>query len=744
MLKLLLRILLLFFYSTSCVANISKRSRQSCSYSHTIKNGIQKIIFARKEWQTMDKEKGIELFFNPCEYLDESLCGKNKSVCIQNARDHSILVHGEHFQLDEERNLNISLSRSDCKLTIIPECQENMQEQPQLIRRNKCEFEVKMMSSDCDPIKCSLKHRGEEIDMQPLNQKHIVKSNNKTFSIVLCNTNPDCGIQGVTSCDITDSNNIIPLSSRNREFRYDENTNEIIQHGTFKGRENQRKFELKIKCDWDIKTSEIRYKEVPIQGKYYKFEMKSRHACFRVTPQCEIFYKYYFYDFTTLHRDTYWKVDNLPNDLEMLLSICGKQRKPPFGSGNNCSSSFSQACHKSAEGYKNMGSIQTKFNIQNEIITTTIIRGDTCKNNKKNEQNSTHIEFRCSKTEENPTFLRYDNCSVSLIWNTPAACPKNNKDSCESIRPVASNTTVVTAYNIYNLSSLQAKNGNHILKDEENTSLQYELNIGAPVVDDDAPCKKDMMIALKDLSEYNVRHKVKSFGQMKQAYENDKHQLVIETVGGDLCPQQQIYYKGKIVLECCDNETCKEDLSILNKTDCTVTFLWKTRAVCSEEKTSTCVFKYPFDDRFLFDFNQMKQSYLEIKDGNTTYLVDMCQNNESKCSESDCTYVAVDKSLMTHGNKTHLEFSMNKTCSKDNKFNKTVFELVCDEILNNDHFVLKGLKNCILTFQLKTHVACFDKELVIDVSKIEAKNQSITLFNKIARIKKLLRSNEWE
>ncbi|XP_074031233.1 lysosomal enzyme receptor protein isoform X2 [Leptinotarsa decemlineata] len=704
----------LFLCSPSLCILVLDKTPTSCS--------IRKKDFWSKEWRAINKKKNVEVIFNPCEPLPESICGKNKQVCIKH--NNTLVFSGNKFD-GEDGKISLT-SNSSCSLTLLSECAEYMQVEPTVQEISSCIYEVKMRSTDCNIRPCTFWLNDQLIDLGPLRGKQLVHSKNFTFSIDVCDTNPDCGNFKASVCDITDEKNIIPLSltSTTEHFRYNKELSQIEKHGKFKGkipgigRSVSKIFELTIKCDWRS-TSKIHYKEVQTQGKTFKFEMASPYACIKGPPNCVVHDKFYTFNLTKLHNSLdNWKVRNVKKG-QIVLNMCGPLQ-PMQPVENNCTGSFSQVCEINENGYINRGSIQTDLTVENNIITTTFISGDTCKGD---ETYSTHIEFKCSETEENPflnTVLnRSVDCRIFLDWNTPAACPIINKESCKNISPVFVNTTLETTDKIYDLSMLYKNNSKYTLEDE---GVEYMFNIGGPIVDDDSPCMKNMMVALKNLTEYDIRHKVKSLGQMKPLYENDKGQLVVETDGGYYSMENQNYYRSTIFFECCKKNVCEEPIKLLSKTTSTFNFTWKTPAACPKLKPRTrCRFKQPFSDQYSYDFTTLSRTDLKLNVSGSVYLFDICQHNVSKCKEKDCTYVPVDKSLVIYGNKTHLEFSLNKTCNDPQQFNKALFELVCDKIINNDHFEFKSLENCTLLFQLKTHQACSEKDIFVPLKREKSK-----------------------
>ncbi|KAJ8934358.1 hypothetical protein NQ314_013399 [Rhamnusium bicolor] len=293
--------------------------------------------------------------------------------------------------------------------------------------KNNCEYVVYIMSPQCEP-KCTTRINEQLIDLRPLRGNFVVQSKERNFSITLCGSNPICKKfeNGISFCETT-NDSIIPLSKFQNEIMvYNKDKNAVTIRGFYKGlkKQDKRKVELIIKCNWNIDSSEITDKILPQQTKHYKFEMESSYGCIKLPQNCVITNIFFIYNLTNLYnRSGYLQVSNVPNG-NIYLNICGPLQLKLSNPKNNCSNSFSQVCEVNNGNYINKGSILSKFEVVDDFIKTTFISGANCKDSdNRSRQHNTHVELSCSKTEEGPKFVRSEICDTFINWNTPLACP---------------------------------------------------------------------------------------------------------------------------------------------------------------------------------------------------------------------------------------------------------------------------------------------------------------------------------
>ncbi|XP_072391175.1 uncharacterized protein Lerp [Diabrotica undecimpunctata] len=603
-----------------------------------------------------------------------------------------------------------------CELLVEMDCA--YPEVPELRKNGDCKYKI-MMNVPSKHSTCGLTIHNRWLDLTPLKKKytvHSVANNvNTTFSISLCSENEDCKDQAST-CDVTNKNPIL-ISKRDSELiKYNDITGHIELTGKYKIGKAEKKLQIIFKCNWFKNDSEPHYKVPQIQGKNYKFEMESWHACVKLPPTCEFTDKFYKYNLSGLYNPQK-DYEILTKTSKIYLNVCGPLLLPQ---SNSCSRTYSQVCQSSNGDWKSKGRLYTepvvhKDDNHDDVIIMKFISGDECKINESVSTHMTTIYFTCSKMEEKPTFIEDSNCELHLSWKTPKACPVNNIENCSTNIPVKNQNfdcTYTNKYDKYNLSKLYRQNGYiipNITEDEE-----YLLNVCGPVLSHDAPCKQNSMVAIHNFREYNLRKKLHFYGQMSSIYVKNET-LVMETAGGDFCEDLKTDFKSTIFFEC-DKEV-ESDIKLRSKTNCSLEFIWRSKYACPNS-THSCMFKDPINSGFIYDFTKTEKSSLTVNVAGTNYLFDICGDNKS-CKENSCIYVPVKKSLVTYQNKTHLEFLLNQPCASVNGFNRTLFELECDNIQNNDHFTVKKIAACTLIVSLKTNRACNSQNHVVPVESVE-------------------------
>ncbi|KAJ8952650.1 hypothetical protein NQ318_020965 [Aromia moschata] len=118
-------------------------------------------------------------------------------------------------------------------------CDDKMKEQS-LQEKNKCEYVIHKMTSECSPI-CTAKIHGLLVDLKPLRKNYLVQSDDKKFSLTICGSNKDCKHENISTCQLTDNVNITtPISDTQTHMGfYNEEKNELSIHGSYKGQRKQ-------------------------------------------------------------------------------------------------------------------------------------------------------------------------------------------------------------------------------------------------------------------------------------------------------------------------------------------------------------------------------------------------------------------------------------------------------------------------------------------------------------------------
>lgn len=106
-------------------------------------------------------------------------------------------------------------------------------------------------------------------------------------------------------------------------------------------------------------------------------------------------------------------------------------------------------------------------------------------------------------------------------------------------------------------------------------------------------------------------------------------------------------------------------------------------------------------------FNICKDTYTECLASKTE--ADLIQHSLilNKIVVDHCENIQVGKNLVSTNNTFFIEMSLPKLCDTENVIDKVIFELVCSEWRNNEHFELKEeINNCTVKLLLYTHLVC--------------------------------------
>ncbi|CAG9858265.1 unnamed protein product [Phyllotreta striolata] len=656
-----------------------------------------------KDWKIVNSTD--EIIFNLCAPVSDNFINcKGHTACI---RSNGVTTYFDGKFASRKGDANsVILINPDANVTapnrtLIVKWDCLIQKEPLLNNIDDSVYEVTLisLSNDCRRP-CSVVLNARLWDFSSLKGRYLVNSTTANFSIFLCGLNPDCDNKA-SSCIINKSG-FTELSAGHTLVTYENAENEMKLHEKSKFGTRDVIIDIHIKCNWISKVSNFRYIKPETQGSKYKFEMESTYGCVKLPTSCQLYQEHYQFNLSTIYNETgYIEVDNVPNSSQIFLNICGPL-KLPGSVADNCTRSSSQVCEKIGSTFVNRGSIYTEPVLHKDSIEMSLTSGSKCGNGTY----KTTINFRCSKFEEKPKYLKDENCEMQLLWNTPAACPRPYGESCLNTHAEVSYCDKYNYTQSYKLSELKTPQGRVIKHD----NAEYHLNVCGIVRDDEAPCMKNSMMFVKYLDEFDIRKKIKSFGEMSKMY-TENNRLIIETGGGDYCDQNNMHYKSKIIFQCTQGE---DKLDILNATSlCSPEFLWQSKRACVNVNNN-CLFSHPLFNEISLNFSSFNKKSFKVNLGKT-YLFDLCGDDKSQCLPNECIYVPLDKALLVHNKKTYFELSFDKKCDKVDSFNKTIIQMACDRIMQEEHFDVIGIENCTLNIQLKTNRVCLDKEEFVPV-----------------------------
>ncbi|VEN56150.1 unnamed protein product [Callosobruchus maculatus] len=677
------------------------------------------FFFTNKMWSAT--KENVTVYFNLCDKLPGEICGDNIDACVKHKNGTVILKGNLDFRVvsllgssEKDKRFSLAIENSIGKVAvgsttldiqIIDICSIMKGVEMKIEERilGSTTYHVDMNDPTCP---CTIKIKDKHLDLRPIKGTYSVQSSSNNFSISLCEPNKLCEGVDVTAC-IIKSGKTGPLSEMSSEMlEYQKSENQVVLKGKYKKGGIKTDFELRLICNWIMTTPKIVYSVPSSQGKNYHFLMESSQACIVENPQCEFSTgnpTYYYYNLSSLNNDAGYMVTNVSDGSSMYINPCGRLKFR--GEKNFCTDTYSQICEVKGNKYLNKGSMLKNYQARAADLSLTYSSGIRCKDN-DTKQYETHISFVCSKKDDHPKVMKSDECNLYIKWNTPAACLKARKKDCDEIpEPRRHSCVIEQDGQIYDLSKLAKENSSYVLKDNDDPSIEYLLNVCASVVDFEAVCIKGASVILKDAKEIDIKKRVKLLGKLNSLTKvNEK--LVIDATNGHPCDHGE--YSSKIVFICSE----KEEAPILaKKTNCNFEFLFKTKYACGNQTVpgegAACSFKHPSTSQ-MFDFKNPEENVIAVPLKNTLYYFNICRTEpQAKCSNGECLYVQPKKLLFVHEGKKYLDFQLNRTCKSSDEFNRTLIELLCEPgVESNDRSTILNIANCILYLTPVISQAC--------------------------------------
>lgn len=699
-----------FLINCDAVPTIINSLSDHCDYEYEIqeknKTIHKKFTISNQVFHTVSRN--YEITYTLCGKLppNRNVCGGqflNGKICLRDKKTKTPINVGSSFtviQKDEKDEIVLKSNGPNC-VKIFFVCDNTIKDTPKLRSgEDDCDYEITMRHPKCQPP-CTVLVHDRLIDLSKMRTSYLAKSNKtgREYYFTICGSDPHCD-DDINACEMTNQNPISLSETKSQHLVYTiyEDTHKLLVRGSFKiGKNMKRLFELNLKCNWDVEAANPVYSDVQIQGKNYKFEMESSFGCIKTPTSCSVIDKFYFYDLKNLNQGKW--IINIP-DGRIFINVCRNLDLPP---NNRCSNSSSQVCKITSNGeYINYGSIFTNFEVVNDQVQVQIIDGQKCKENPL-ETYRTKINFECSKNEEKPKFLSYDNCVMTLLWKTPKACPSQDKNLCSYISTNINNNYNYTINGtVYNFNVLRKVSQNYIVRyDQNNERIEYHINIGQPVFLEEAPCIKNAMILMKDYNEPHLKDRIVSLGQFV-GFDIINGKLAIQTLGGHLC--DTIDYKAIIYFEC----SMEEKLTLLKRTKCEHEFTWKTRQACSTikaplQRQRKC--NYFDDNKNKFDLYTFgKNSFKLDLNSSLQVIVNVCDDFYKICAKDICKSLPlVTKTFSVNKNTPTMNFEFQHNCDSNLIFNRTEIQFVCD-LYKNDY--VTTLDNCTLNLLYKTNAFC--------------------------------------
>nr|CAH7747839.1 unnamed protein product [Callosobruchus chinensis] len=652
--KLSVFFVLLTFFTSIYTSPLVLDDASSCS-----KSKLGNSYFFTNEMRSTSKEN-VTVYFNLCDKLPSKICGNNVSACVKHNNGTIILKGNLDFsssQQDKKFSLGFpnSIGKTavgvtlDIQIMDICSIMQGVEMKIEESVKGRTTYYVYVNDPTCP---CTIRIKDKHLDLRPIKGTYSVQSSPKNFSISLCEPNKLCEGADVTAC-IMETGKTEPLSEMSQEMlEYHKSENQVVLKGKYKNGRTTNKFELRLQCNWIMTTPKIFSTGNPT---------------------------YYYYNLSSLNNEAGYMVANVSDGSSMYINPCGRLKFS--GEKNFCTDTYSQICEVKGSKFLNKGSMLKSYEARAADLWITYASGIRCKDN-DTKQYETHISFGCSKRNENPKVVKSDECDLIIQWNTPAACLKVRKRDCDQIpEPRRHSCAVEHDGNIYDLSKLAKENSSYVLKDKDDPSIEYLLNVCQYVVDEEAACIKGASVILKDSTELDIRKRFKLLGKLNSlTMVNEK--LVIDATNGHVCDQGE--YSSKIIFVCSEKDV-------------------NTYSQICEVKGS----------KFLNKGSMLKSYEARAADLWITYASGIrCKDNDTKQYE------------------THISFG----CSKRNENPKVVKSDECDLIIqwNTPAACLKVRKrDCDQIPEPRRHSCAVEHDgNIYDLSKLAKENSSYVLKDK--------------
>ncbi|XP_056644833.1 uncharacterized protein LOC130450466 isoform X1 [Diorhabda sublineata] len=713
---MLIIILFIHFFTLMKCEFVIETIEQTCDLQ-LLKN----LTVYSKDWEVTYKQAIIK--FNLCGYLNDK--DHHKYVAYIKKNNNFIRFANFSGSLDNKLNFH-PVDNTTCKLSVNFDCLMFSKE-PKLQVNDECNYQLSISSLSENCVRpYGMRYQNDLLDFRPLRRLYDIKFDGKNkfeSCISFCNEIEDCKIDN-NNCYVngTKSEKIVTV-----EFDRIVYNNKFELHAHYFQHNKKKKIEVHITCKWFKNSTELK---VLSAGKNTRLELESSLGCIKQPQVCQFTDKQFFYNLSDLYeKKGYWEVEfNITR--KIYLNICGPLH---FGQ-DHCSKSHSQICENVNGTYISKGRISSPLTpvVLEDTIVDTYTTGDECN---KTQMYTTKLILKCSSVDGKPTFIKENGCEIIIGWNTTKACPKYDLKACPDKLPSSNQYDCVYKdihkefYLFYNLSRLYNPRGYQIRDPDDNNYL-YWLNVCGPINLSEAPCKKNVMIAKVNLKEVNVRKKVISYGEQTNISTRNGS-LIIDTAGGDFYNQKDLltYYRANIQFECSRN--IESEIFLLSKSESSLEFLWKTKYACpvTVETIRSCIFD--IDPYTKLDFTNITKDSLLIQNDDRQYLFDLCGRRRESCDPSNCTYTRASKNVVKYHNKYNIEFILNAPCNIPKKFNRTLIELVCDNLLDNDHYNDEmKVENCTLMLQLRTNKICTNEPVVVPLLNSEPlENKNIQRIN---------------
>ncbi|XP_060523600.1 cation-independent mannose-6-phosphate receptor-like [Cylas formicarius] len=684
-----------------------------CSYSSSKNGEILRFISGPYE----AKRENTSIFFTLCKTEKETLlCPGNSIACLSRGNSLEILNLGFGFELNEWKTRKkpkgtsfVSIHGDQCNptknytLTVKYKCHKCAKDIIySLTSPEECSYEIVMEDPHFGPCKISI--HGQIFDLKSLEGSLSTRLMKGTiFYLNLCQANKNCisgGEEVYNACKVTGNRSIAVSTIEEFLPLYNEDRNMLQFRGHMEERGSRKiihRLEVSLKCRWDKHLSDDT--NFHYLGREGKFELESSFGCVVNRISCIVRDKFLIYNLTGLYSSKPVKDNNSNTLREIYINMCASLQLPDF-KNCTCTKTYSQVCEKlEHDKYVNRGSVLRTLEVSGDVLKAGIESGMQCADD-STRQYRTFVSLSCANKTDSPLFENYSNCDTHLSWKTSYACPQFNAASCSHIEPKVYDCYFIVNGFHYDLKPLM------IQKSIINSTKEFLFNICGSLVIEDAPCMKDVSVAVTNLLEFNNKHRTMSLGKLAGS-RLQNGDLVLEYKIGSYC-KSGVDFTSEIRFECGIEE---EMPYVESQTECEYKFVWKTEKACSlMSNHKGCSFVL---NNKKFDFNDGVQSKLKITSNGLNYVFDVCHEFYEICSMADCSYHPIkEKVIQAMENRPIIKLTLSDQC--DSSFNVVLIEFVCDqckECTQNEHIEYYKTENCVLHVHFVTASFCVEQDL---------------------------------
>ncbi|XP_074663133.1 cation-independent mannose-6-phosphate receptor-like, partial [Tubulanus polymorphus] len=303
------------------------------------------------------------------------------------------------------------------------------------------------------------------------------------------------------------------------------------------------------------------------------------------------------------------------------LNIC----KPILMRGTPCPANAAVCRASSGEKPQSLGSFVSKPSIVNGKVTLEYKNGKKCSSDPSKTAVST-ITFTCERgatTKEPVLEAIIDDCHYLFTWSTNIVCPQRETivtptTDCMFYDPVMAYT--------YDLSTLTKPSGQNY---EVPADVgKFQINV-CDSVRGSSTCSKSG-VCLKDSANNEI-----SFGSFQQkVVEVEREKIKLSYKKGSSCGPGNIERESIILFEC-DPDVSDGAPVLLEKSSCSVTFLWKTARVCPPVSES-CSFNHMGKTYDLSLLSRNTGSWNFTDSHGNKYWMNICQGIHGQPLHKNC------------------------------------------------------------------------------------------------------------